>query len=105
MQLAIDSTGNCSTHELLLRACVLRVPRECVLRVPGEWVQRVILQNGRVSAIPHPPRRGRLRSGRRPEEERIMTSQGKPGIVLVHGIWADGSCFNKVIPALRADGH
>src|SRR5204862_3928167 len=21
------------------------------------------------------------------------------------GIWADGSCFNKVIPALEADGH
>ena len=22
-----------------------------------------------------------------------------------HGIWADGSCFSKVIPALQADGH
>jgi pimeloyl-ACP methyl ester carboxylesterase len=30
---------------------------------------------------------------------------GKPTIVLCHGIWADGSCFSKVIPALQADGH
>jgi pimeloyl-ACP methyl ester carboxylesterase len=28
-----------------------------------------------------------------------------PSIVFCHGIWADGSCFNKVIPALQADGH
>jgi pimeloyl-ACP methyl ester carboxylesterase len=29
----------------------------------------------------------------------------KKSIVFCHGIWADGSCFNKVIPALQADGH
>ena len=29
----------------------------------------------------------------------------KPSIVFVHGIWADGSCFGKVIPPLLADGH
>jgi pimeloyl-ACP methyl ester carboxylesterase len=29
----------------------------------------------------------------------------KPSIVFVHGIWADGSCFSKVIPPLQADGH
>jgi pimeloyl-ACP methyl ester carboxylesterase len=23
----------------------------------------------------------------------------------VHGLWADGSCYSKVIPALQADGH
>ena len=34
-----------------------------------------------------------------------MSSQRKPAIVFCHGIWADGSCFQKVIPALRADGH
>src|SRR5581483_5464879 len=34
-----------------------------------------------------------------------MTSQRKPTIVFCHGIWADGSCFSKVIPALQADGH
>jgi pimeloyl-ACP methyl ester carboxylesterase len=25
--------------------------------------------------------------------------------VFCHGIWADGSCFSKLIPPLRADGH
>ena len=29
----------------------------------------------------------------------------KPTIVFCHGIWADGSCFSKVIPALQEDGH
>src|SRR5215469_11762822 len=29
----------------------------------------------------------------------------KPSIVFCHGIWADGSCFSKVMPALQADGH
>ena len=26
-------------------------------------------------------------------------------IVFAHGIWADGSCFSKLIPPLRADGY
>jgi pimeloyl-ACP methyl ester carboxylesterase len=34
-----------------------------------------------------------------------MSSQRKLTIVFCHGIWADGSCFNKVIPAMQADGH
>jgi pimeloyl-ACP methyl ester carboxylesterase len=34
-----------------------------------------------------------------------MSTASKPGIVFCHGIWADGSCFGKVIPALQADGH
>jgi pimeloyl-ACP methyl ester carboxylesterase len=29
----------------------------------------------------------------------------KPSIVFVHGIWADGSCFSKVIPPLQAEGY
>src|SRR6476659_6031934 len=29
----------------------------------------------------------------------------KVSIVFVHGIWADGSCFSKLIPALQAEGH
>jgi pimeloyl-ACP methyl ester carboxylesterase len=32
-------------------------------------------------------------------------SPTKPSIVFAHGIWADGSCFSKVIPALQADGY
>ena len=34
-----------------------------------------------------------------------MCPQSKPSIVFCHGIWADGSCFSKLIPPLRADGH
>jgi pimeloyl-ACP methyl ester carboxylesterase len=29
----------------------------------------------------------------------------KPSIVFAHGIWADGSCFQKLIPTLQAEGH
>jgi pimeloyl-ACP methyl ester carboxylesterase len=34
-----------------------------------------------------------------------MPSGPKPTIVFCHGIWADGSCFSKVIPPLQAEGH
>jgi len=34
-----------------------------------------------------------------------MADQNKPNIVFAHGLWADGSCFQKLIPALLADGH
>jgi pimeloyl-ACP methyl ester carboxylesterase len=34
-----------------------------------------------------------------------MSTFKKPTIVFCHGVWADGSCFSKVIPALQADGH
>jgi pimeloyl-ACP methyl ester carboxylesterase len=39
------------------------------------------------------------------ENEHSMSKQAKPSIVFVHGIWADGSSFGKLIPALQADGH
>jgi pimeloyl-ACP methyl ester carboxylesterase len=29
-----------------------------------------------------------------------MSVPEKPSIVFAHGIWADGSCFNKLIPTL-----
>jgi pimeloyl-ACP methyl ester carboxylesterase len=31
--------------------------------------------------------------------------QTKPSIVFAHGLWADGSCYSKVIPTLQAEGH
>ncbi|HEV3388972.1 MAG TPA: alpha/beta hydrolase [Solirubrobacteraceae bacterium] len=34
-----------------------------------------------------------------------MSAQSKPSIVFCHGLWADGSCFSKLIPPLQADGH
>jgi pimeloyl-ACP methyl ester carboxylesterase len=38
-------------------------------------------------------------------KECAMSPQTKPSIVFAHGIWADGSCFSKVIPPLQADEH
>ena len=32
-----------------------------------------------------------------------MSSQRKPSIVFVHGLWADGSCFSKLIPTLQKE--
>ena len=29
----------------------------------------------------------------------------KPGIVFAHGLWADGSCFSRVIGPLQAEGY
>ncbi|MDB5290094.1 MAG: hydrolase [Phycisphaerales bacterium] len=34
-----------------------------------------------------------------------MATPTKPSVVFAHGLWADGSCFSKVIPALQAEGH
>jgi hypothetical protein len=34
-----------------------------------------------------------------------MSKQTKTGIVFVHGICADGSCFSKLIPTLQGEGH
>src|SRR6478672_6639394 len=38
-------------------------------------------------------------------QERNMSKQTKPGIVFAHGLWADGSCFQKLIPTLQSAGH
>ena len=34
-----------------------------------------------------------------------MPTNTKPSIVFAHGLWADGSCFSKLIPTLLAEGH
>ena len=34
-----------------------------------------------------------------------MSLQTKPSIVFAHGLWADGSCFSKLIGPLQAEGH
>jgi pimeloyl-ACP methyl ester carboxylesterase len=40
----------------------------------------------------------------RKSKEKNMTKT-KKSIVFAHGIWADGSCFGKVIPTLQAEGY
>src|SRR5580698_1557419 len=47
----------------------------------------------------------RLPPPRAPITNRREEEQMKPSIVFSHGIWADGSCFQKLIPTLRAEGH
>jgi pimeloyl-ACP methyl ester carboxylesterase len=34
-----------------------------------------------------------------------MPTQTKPSIVFAHGLWADGSCYSKLIAPLQADGY
>ena len=35
----------------------------------------------------------------------MNSKQTKPSTVFAHGLWADGSCFGKLIPTLQAEGH
>src|SRR5262245_28721136 len=39
------------------------------------------------------------------DKESIMSQPNKPSIVFAHGLWADGSCFSKLIQPLQAEGH
>jgi pimeloyl-ACP methyl ester carboxylesterase len=39
------------------------------------------------------------------KEGAMSTAGKKPSIVFAHGLWADGSCFQKLIPTLQAEGH
>jgi hypothetical protein len=61
-------------------------------------------KNWRISTIP----RTRDAAGLPRDDftaERAMSQEVKSSIVFAHGLWADGSCFSKVIPVLQADGH
>jgi pimeloyl-ACP methyl ester carboxylesterase len=44
-------------------------------------------------------------NSQQPYKQESKMKDTKPSIVFCHGIWADGSCFSKVIPALQAEGH
>src|ERR1700726_2422657 len=35
----------------------------------------------------------------------MTPTQSKPSIVFCHGLWADGSCFSKLIVPLQAEGY
>src|SRR6187551_2042544 len=45
-----------------------------------------------------------IRAASQVDEESDVSQQAKPTIVFAHGLWADGSCYSKVIPRLLADG-
>jgi pimeloyl-ACP methyl ester carboxylesterase len=38
-------------------------------------------------------------------EKKMTPTQTKPSIVFCHGLWADGSCFSKLITPLEAEGY
>lgn len=38
-------------------------------------------------------------------EDEASEMNGRPNIILVHGAWADGSCWSGVIERLRAAGY
>ncbi len=40
-----------------------------------------------------------------PEVAAMMPGAGKPSVVFCHGLWADGSCFTKVMGPLQAQGY
>ena len=37
--------------------------------------------------------------------DNVNSNGSNPTIVFCHGLWADGSCFNKLIPSLLSDGY
>src|SRR6185436_14126796 len=39
------------------------------------------------------------------EKGHVMTPDSKPNVVLVHGAWAEGSCWSDVVERLQAAGH
>ena len=55
--------------------------------------------------IPHSGRLINEFASPQPYKKEGKMKDSKPSIVFCHGIWADGSCFSKVIPALQAEGH
>ncbi|MFL6489321.1 MAG: alpha/beta hydrolase, partial [Nitrososphaera sp.] len=40
-----------------------------------------------------------------PQGTQAMSTANHTNIVLVHGLWADGSSWSKVIPILEKAGH
>jgi pimeloyl-ACP methyl ester carboxylesterase len=70
--------------------------RQFLLTTGGTMAAGVIAHNGRLINEFSPPQ---------PRREESKMKGTKPSIVFCHGIWADGSCFSKVIPTLQADGH
>ncbi len=44
-------------------------------------------------------------SSPQPNQQQTQMKGTKPGIVFCHGLWADGSCFSKVIGPLQAEGY
>src|ERR1700752_4543590 len=70
--------------------------RQFLLTIGSTVAAGVIAPSGRLLNEFTPPQ---------PYKKESKMKGAKPSIVFCHGIWADGSCFSKVIPALQAEGH
>jgi pimeloyl-ACP methyl ester carboxylesterase len=70
--------------------------REFLLTSGGTVAAAVIAHSGRLIGQSTSPQ---------PYKKESEMKDAKPSIVFCHGLWADGSCFSKVIPALQAEGH
>jgi len=47
---------------------------------------------------------GTLLSNPTSNAQTAKSTSMKPTIIFVHGLWADGSCWNKIIPSLLEQG-
>jgi pimeloyl-ACP methyl ester carboxylesterase len=74
---------------------------------PAPNRRQFLLTTGRTVAAGVIARGGRLINeftSQQPYKKEGKMKGTKPSIVFCHGIWADGSCFSKVIPALQSEG-
>src|ERR1700678_388800 len=70
--------------------------REFLVTTGGTVAAGLIAHNGRlINEISSP----------QPYQPQGKMKGTKPGIVFCHGLWADGSCFSKVIGPLQAEGY
>ena len=68
----------------------------------NEWRRRMLVRGGVAAASFVLPQ---IAAQAATEKGAKQMSSTKPSIVFCHGIWADGSCFSKLIPTLQAEGH
>src|SRR4029077_11934099 len=82
----------------------------------GKAIRRRCTVRAQLARVDTRPRLGQPRCERRPSRtklrltvkrlkpEREYQMNGRPNIVLIHGAWAEGSCWSGVIERLQADG-
>src|SRR6266403_223978 len=78
------------------RAFSLLTTTRKLLRWPGIWIRK---------SKPYLVRLPVKRREQLIKKKRKINMKTNPSIVFAHGLWADGSCFSKLIPALQAEGH
>jgi pimeloyl-ACP methyl ester carboxylesterase len=75
---------------------------EPTLALAAEPIECDAIAMARVAAAANIPSMFRAET---PFAECANRTTARPNIVLVHGAWADGSCWDPVIERLQADGY